>query len=126
MYISTYFYIFIHISSYIYLYLPIFMHITNYFHVYLYLYLTYLDIFSCIFIPIFMYISTYFYIFLLISTYLVLFSTCRALQLLLPASARSCLRYYLPRPNSLLYSSIEILWRLKSEPLCRNTNKAAH
>merc|ERR1712208_108012 len=67
------------------------MHIPNYFHVYLYLYLTYLDIFSCIFIPIFMYISTYFYIFLLISSYLLLFSTCRALQLLLPASGTTCL-----------------------------------
>ena len=81
----VYFYIFTATSN---LFLPIlniFMHIPNYFHVYLYLYLTYLDIFSCIFIPIFMYISTYFYIFLLISTYLLLFSTCRALQLLLPA-----------------------------------------
>merc|ERR1711984_22649 len=71
----VYFYIFTATSN---LFLPIlniFMHIPNYFHVYLYLYLTYLDIFSCIFIPIFMYIFTYFYIFLLISTYLLLFST---------------------------------------------------
>merc|ERR1712030_194050 len=71
----VYFYIFTATYN---LFLPIlniFMHIPNYFHVYLYLYLTYLDIFSCIFIPIFMYISTYFYIFLLISTYLLLFST---------------------------------------------------
>merc|ERR1712082_298276 len=56
------------------------IHIPNYFHVYLYLYLTYLDIFSCMFIPIFnifrhifMYIYTYFhvyfYLFLHISTY---------------------------------------------------------
>ena len=59
----VYFYIFTTTSN---LFLPIlniFMHIPNYFHVYLYLYLTYLDIFSCIFIPIFMYISTYFYLF---------------------------------------------------------------
>merc|ERR1711936_440103 len=59
-------------------------------------------IFSCIFIPIFnifrhifMYIYTYFhvyfYLFLHISTYLLLFSTCRALQLLLPASGTTCL-----------------------------------
>merc|ERR1712105_393967 len=70
---EVYFYIFTATSN---LFLPIlniFMHIPNYFHVYLYLYLTYLDIFSCIFIPIFMYISTYFYIFILISTYLLLF-----------------------------------------------------
>merc|ERR1712208_197271 len=33
----------------------------------------------------------YFYIFLLISTYLLLFSTCRALHLLLPASGTTCL-----------------------------------
>merc|ERR1711895_238241 len=49
----VYFYIF---TTYFYLFIPIlniFMHIPNYFHVYLYLYLTYLDIFSCIFIPIF-------------------------------------------------------------------------
>merc|ERR1711984_75078 len=63
--------------------LNIFMHIPNYFHVCLYLYLTYLDIFSCIFIPIFMYISTYFYIFLLISTYLLLFSTYLCIFLLI-------------------------------------------
>merc|ERR1712002_995563 len=50
--------------------LNIFMHIPNYVHVCLYLYLTYLNIFSCIFIPIFMYISTYFYIFLPIFTYI--------------------------------------------------------
>ena len=55
---------------------------------------TYFYIFTAIFyifIPIFMYISTYFYIFLLISTYLLLFSTCRALHLLLPASGTTCL-----------------------------------
>merc|ERR1712055_1182521 len=56
----VYFYIFTATSN---LFLPIFMYISTYFHVCLYLYLTYLDIFSCIFIPIFMYISTYFYIF---------------------------------------------------------------
>merc|ERR1712215_75628 len=83
--ISTYFnvylylfsYIFILISTYIYLYLYIFTAILNifthnstHFHVYLYL-------FSCIF--------------LLISIYLLLFSTCRALHLLLPASGTTCL-----------------------------------
>merc|ERR1711910_275070 len=36
-------------------------------------------------------ISTYFYTFILISTYLLLFSTCRALHLLLPASGTICL-----------------------------------
>merc|ERR1711984_47626 len=65
---EVYFYIFTWASN---LFLPIlniFIHIPNYFHVYLYLYLTYLDIFSCMFIPIFnifrhifMYIYTYFH-----------------------------------------------------------------
>merc|ERR1712030_142694 len=92
--ISTHFHVYFYLF---YTYLCIFLTI---FHVYLYLYLTYLDIFSCIFIPISMYISTYFYIFQLISTYLVLFSTCRALQLLLPASGTTtCLD---PIPWSIL------------------------
>merc|ERR1711936_414049 len=85
----VYFYIFTATSNLFLSILNIFMHIPNYFHVYLYLYLRYLDIFSCIFIPIFMYISTYFYICLLISTYLLLFSTYLCIFLTIPTSARS-------------------------------------
>merc|ERR1712208_165154 len=92
-YFHVYFYLCLHISTYLHIFSAIFMYISTYFHVCLYLYLTYLDIFSCIFIPIFMYISTYFYIFILISTYLLLFSTCRALHLLLPARVLSASRH---------------------------------
>merc|ERR1712055_322213 len=39
-------------------------------------------------------------------------------------SITTCLQtvYYLPRPDPLFYSSIEILWRLKSEPLLTLSN----
>merc|ERR1711947_16663 len=80
-------------STYFYLYLP---HISTHFHVYFYLFLHIYHIFLPIFMYIytyFMYISTYFYIFILISTYLLLFSTCRALHLLLPARVLSASRH---------------------------------
>merc|ERR1712208_83932 len=63
--------------------------------------------------------TTYFFIFLLISTYLVLFSTCRALQLLLPAST-NCSKYSAKSNN---YSAKSNKYRAKSNKYSTKCNK---
>merc|ERR1712208_96131 len=84
------------------------------------------NIFRHIFMYIYTYFHVYFYLFLHISTYLVLFSTCRALQLLLPASTNSnkykakCSKYSAKSNN---YSAKSNKYRAKSNKYSTKCNK---
>ena len=106
MYISTYFYIF---TTYFYL----FLHIYSYFHVYFYLFLHIYSYFLHVEHYIYYYLprvlpASYFHQFIPISTYFL--------------HVEHYIYYYLSRPLRRVDPSIEILWRLKSEPLLTFSN----